>query len=302
MKETGSMDNAILSCRANINRETLLCISLAGRPGNFGTRFHNYLYDHLGLNYLYKACTTADIEAAVRGIRALGIRGSGISMPFKETCIPFLDDIRESAAGIQSVNTIVNNDGHLSGYNTDYSAVRDLLATRAMDTDCPVVLRGSGGMGKTVVAAFHDMGFENGVIVARNPVEGRIVADRYGWQFVEKPEALVLSHYEGGVLVNVTPLGMAGGPNSTHLSFPESMVAQASLIVEIVAMPVETPLVLAARRLGKPIITGNEVATLQALEQFVLYTGIRPKDDLIADAAKFANGGFEEPLIEDLSA
>lgn len=50
-----------------INRDTLLCISLAGRPGNFGTRFHNYLYDKLGLNYLYKAFTTKDIEAAVKG-------------------------------------------------------------------------------------------------------------------------------------------------------------------------------------------------------------------------------------------
>ena len=66
-----------------INRDTLLCISLAGRPGNFGTRFHNYLYDKLGLNYLYKAFTTKDIEAAVKGVRALGIRGCAVSMPFK---------------------------------------------------------------------------------------------------------------------------------------------------------------------------------------------------------------------------
>ncbi len=76
-----------------INRDTLLCISLAGRPGNFGTRFHNYLYDKLGLNYLYKAFTTKDIEAAVKGVRALGIRGCAVSMPFKESCIPFLDAI-----------------------------------------------------------------------------------------------------------------------------------------------------------------------------------------------------------------
>ena len=63
-----------------INRDTQLCMSLAGRPGNFGTHFHNYLYEKLGLNFIYKAFTTQDIEAAVKGVRALGIRGCGGGM------------------------------------------------------------------------------------------------------------------------------------------------------------------------------------------------------------------------------
>jgi hypothetical protein len=58
-----------------INKDTQLCMSLSGRPGNFGTTFHNYLYQKLGLNFIYKAFTTTDIESAVKGIRALGIRG-----------------------------------------------------------------------------------------------------------------------------------------------------------------------------------------------------------------------------------
>ena len=73
-----------------INKDTRLCMSLAGRPGNFGTRFHNYLYAELGLNFIYKAFTTADLEGAIIGVRALGIRGCAISMPFKEACIEFV--------------------------------------------------------------------------------------------------------------------------------------------------------------------------------------------------------------------
>ncbi len=84
----------------NINKDTQLCISLAGNPGNFGTRFHNFLYEKLALNYIYKAFTTTDIEAAVNGIRALGIRGCAVSMPFKESCIPFLDQLDNSAKAI----------------------------------------------------------------------------------------------------------------------------------------------------------------------------------------------------------
>lgn len=71
-----------------ISRDTRLCMSLSARPGNFGTRFHNYLYRALGLDYVYKAFTTRDLPAAIGGIRALGIRGCAVSMPFKEACIP----------------------------------------------------------------------------------------------------------------------------------------------------------------------------------------------------------------------
>ena len=92
-----------------INKDTQLCMSLSGRPGNFGTTFHNYLYQKLGLNFIYKAFTTTDIESAVKGIRALGIRGCAVSMPFKESCMPFLDEISPSAQAIQSVNTIVSD-------------------------------------------------------------------------------------------------------------------------------------------------------------------------------------------------
>jgi shikimate dehydrogenase len=107
----------------HINKDTQLCMSLAARPGNFGTRFHNFLHRELGLNFIYKAFTTRDIGSAIGGIRALGIRGCAISMPFKEACIEYLDELDASAKGIMSVNTIVNTDGYLKAYNTDYTAV-----------------------------------------------------------------------------------------------------------------------------------------------------------------------------------
>ena len=62
----------------HINKDTQLCMSLAARPGNFGTRFHNFLYRELGLNFIYKAFTTRDIRSSIGGIRALGIRGCAI--------------------------------------------------------------------------------------------------------------------------------------------------------------------------------------------------------------------------------
>ncbi|MFH2501090.1 shikimate 5-dehydrogenase [Klebsiella indica] len=266
-----------------INRDTLLCMSLAGRPGNFGTRFHNYLYEKLGLNYIYKAFTTKDIEAAVKGVRALGIRGCAVSMPFKESCMPFLDAIDPSAKVIDSVNTIVNDDGRLTGLNTDYIAVKSLIDSNQLDSSAKVMIQGSGGMGKAVIAAFRDAGFRDVIIAARNRDNGLTLANQYGFQWQPQPEGNAVD-----ILVNVTPLGMAGSAESETLAFSQTMVEQASVVFDVVALPPETPLIKLAQQLDKQVISGAEVIALQAVEQFVLYTGVRPDDALVAEAAAFA--------------
>src|SRR4051812_41150785 len=103
--EQPEMTNAV--AKPPIGPATRLCMSLARRPGTFGSRFHNRLYERLGLDFVYKAFTTADLPAAIGGVRALGIRGCAISMPFKEAVIPLLDRLEASAAAIDSVNTVV---------------------------------------------------------------------------------------------------------------------------------------------------------------------------------------------------
>src|SRR5277367_4555925 len=138
--------------KASINRDTTLCMSLSARPGNFGTRFQNHLYGQLDLDFIYKSFTTTDLAAAIGGIRALGIRGCAISMPFKEVCIPMLDALDPSAVAIGAVNTIVNDGTHLRGYNTDYIAIERLIEQYGIPSDIPLILRGSGGMAKAVAS------------------------------------------------------------------------------------------------------------------------------------------------------
>ena len=264
-----------------INRDTRLCMSLAARPGNFGTRFHNRLYETLGLDFVYKAFSTQDLEGAVRGIRALDIRGCAISMPFKEAVIPMLNGLAPSAAAIDSVNTIVNEDGVLTGHNTDYAAVARLIAD--IDPATRFVLRGSGGMAKAVAAALRDAGFRDGTVVARNADVGQALAALYGFGW----RADVDQDAGAGLLLNVTPIGMTGG-DADALAFPEAMIAASTVVVDVVQYPPETPLLRAARTAGKRVITGAEVATLQALDQFVLYTAVTPDAEQVAEAAAFA--------------
>jgi shikimate dehydrogenase len=266
-----------------INKDTIVCMSLAARPSNFGTRFHNFLYDALGLDYLYKAFTTTDLAAAIAGVRALNIRGCAISMPFKEACIPLINELDASAKAIHSVNTIVNTAGTLKGYNTDYLAIAKLLQRHQLAPDRVFALRGSGGMAKAVACALKDAGFRHGSIIARNAQTGRQLADLYGFSW--QPD---MAGVRADLLINVTPVGMAGGMEAEQLSFTPEEIGQAQAVFDVVALPAETPLIRLAQSQGKQVITGAEVFALQAVEQFVLYTGVRPDDALFQLAARFA--------------
>ncbi|GGC79458.1 shikimate 5-dehydrogenase [Tersicoccus solisilvae] len=273
-----------------LTKDTRLCISLAARPSNHGTRFHNWLYNELGLDFVYKAMTTTDITAAIGGVRALGIRGCSVSMPFKEAVIPLVDAMDASATAIDSVNTIVNDDGKLTAYNTDYLAIASLLASRAVDPASSVLLRGSGGMAKAVIAAFADAGFTDVTILARNADAGSALASRYGFAHRVSADAADSADARADVVVNVTPVGMAG-KDAGALSFDLAVIDAATVVFDVVAMPALTPLVAAGQAAGKTVITGGEVIALQAAAQFELYTGARPTPEQVAAAEDYAAAG-----------
>lgn len=265
-----------------LNKDMTLCISLSGRPSNLGTRFHNYLYDELGLNFIYKAFSTDDIEGAIRAVRALGIRGCSVSMPFKEAVIPLVDEMEESAAAIESVNTIVNDNGHLTASNTDYEAVAELLQRHRVDPASSVLVRGSGGMAKAVVAAFRGAGFDDLTVLARNTTAGPALAEKYGYRWIAEDPAP-----GAAVIVNVTPLGM-NGPDADALSFSPEAIAAAQVVFDVVAFPAETPLIRAGRDAGKRLITGAEVVALQAARQFQRYTGVALTSEQVERASAFS--------------
>jgi len=194
-----------------------------------------------------------------------------------------VDELDDSARAIASINTIVNTDGHLKAYNTDYIAIAQLLRDHKVPQQTTFALRGSGGMAKAVASALRDGGYRNGLIVARNEATGAGLAKTlgYAWQ----PE---LGESRPQMLINTTPVGMTGGAEANDLAFAEDAIAQAEIIFDVVAIPAETPLILCARAQGKRVITGLEVIAIQALEQFVLYTGVRPTAEQFKAAVAFA--------------
>ena len=127
----------------------VLCGSIAGRPGRFGVAMHTAAYRALDLDYVYVAFGTEDTAGAVAAMRALGVRGLGVTMPHKRRIAEHLDAIDDEARAIGAVNTVVNDAGRLTGYNVDWigavRAFREVLSTsppRVSRLSAPVVARG----------------------------------------------------------------------------------------------------------------------------------------------------------------
>jgi shikimate dehydrogenase len=141
-------------------------------------------------------------------------------------------------------------------------------------------------MAKAVASALRDGGYHNGLIVARNERTGQALAKSLGYSWQAE-----LGDRRPQMLINVTPIGMTG-PQADQLAFDAKAIEAADIVFDVVAVPSETPLILRARAEGKHVITGLEVIAIQALEQFVLYTGVRPTDEQFQKAVEFARSSL----------
>jgi shikimate dehydrogenase len=264
-------------------------MSISARPSRFGIRFHNFLYQELGLNFLYKSFAAADIQSFDDGIRAmksLGIRGCGISMPYKEPALRWADERTPAAEQIGAINTLVNEKGRLIGFNTDAMAIQHVLKGIALDpTQAQVILLGSGGMARAIAWALRDAGFKEVSVCSRNPRTGSRLASDFGFKSQD-----IGNLPSADFLINATPIGMA--PNSgesSPLPFSRERIASASVVMDSVASPPETRLVRISKELSKNVISGFEITILQAVEQFALYTGTRPNAEQVRRAAQCAS-------------
>ena len=230
-----------------LNKDMTLCISLSARPSNNGTRFHNYLYDQLGLNWIYKAFAPTDLAQAIAGVRGLGIRGCAVSMPYKEDVIALVDVMDPSAKAIDSVNTIVNDGGRLTAYNTDYTAIEQLLERNAVPSRL---------LGAAQGRRRHGQGHRGGP--ARRRLQGR---------HHHRPERGLRPRARGPLRIPVARrarrrTGRHGGHDHqrdpgrhgrrartpTRCPSPPEAIDAAKVVFDVVALPPETPLIKAAGR------------------------------------------------------
>ncbi len=119
---------------------------------------HNAAYRHLGVNAVYVAFPVTDLPQAVAGLRGLGIGGVSVTIPFKEEVIPLIDELDPQAARIGAVNTVVNRNGRLVGYNTDWLGAMAALTAKISLKARHVLILGAGGASRAIALALSRPG------------------------------------------------------------------------------------------------------------------------------------------------
>lgn len=262
-----------MTTTGNIDAHTrLFCV--LGRPVSHSKSplIHNRAFRDAQMNTVYLAFEPKSIGQAVASIRNFGIQGASVTIPFKESVMEHLDHIDDEAREIGAVNTIVNRDNCLTGYNTDsQAAVRPLIPFGIQGKQVLVI--GAGGAARAVVYGIRKQGGDI-IIANRSREKGEALAREYGARFI--PLA-ALSSLAPDIIINTTSLGME--PDIHVLSCPEDCITPDCVVMDVVYTPLETQLLHVARKMGCRTVDGLSMFVAQGAAQFELWTGIRPDTD-----------------------
>ena len=268
-----------MKSKMNILNPTL-CISVAEKPGKFGITVHNAGYRALGLNFVYKTFAIDDIKGVIIGVRSLGIRGCSVSMPFKEKVIPFLDRLDPLAKKIGAVNTIVNDNGQLIGYNTDVIAVEKSLKPLQIKNDKDIIIFGAGGVSRAILVALKNLKLKNITVANRTTRKGERLAKEFNVNFIQWSKR---ENVKAEVLINATSIGMF--PNIFSSPISKNKIKNSQIVMDVVATPPKTKLIKIANKQGKITVDGLKLSLYQAFTQFKLYTGRNPPIQVMQKAA-----------------
>ncbi|GAH82415.1 unnamed protein product, partial [marine sediment metagenome] len=219
--------------------------------------------------YAYITLRASEIERAIETIRARDIRGASVTTPHKVTALKSLDRLDPTAKAIGAVNTIVNDNGVLTGYNTDGEGALKALKEVTDLGGKRVVLVGSGGAALAIAAALKENGAKL-VILNRDEAKARQLADKVGAE-----DAGVLSKIslvtKADILINATTVGMS--PETKETIVPQEFLHDHLTVFDIVYNPKETRLITEARARGCAVVYGYKMLLYQAARQFELFTG-----------------------------
>jgi shikimate dehydrogenase len=253
-----------------VSGNTTVCC-LIGDPvtHSLSSLIHNAGYQSLSIDFIYVPFQARDIKPAIEAIRGLGIRGASITLPHKVTAMPYLDRVDDEAREIGAVNTIVNNNGVLTGYNTDGTGARQALEEVTALAGKKAVLIGSGG-GALAIAAALKKSSTRLVILNRTVEKAKHLAKLVNADDSGGLDKLPLIA-SADILINATSVGT--WPEVNESVIPRELLHQGLTVFDIVYNPRETRLLTEAKGKGCPVVYGYRMLLYQAARQFELFTG-----------------------------
>jgi shikimate dehydrogenase len=242
---------------------------------------HNHWIKHYGLtgSYVLLPVEPSRLSDAVKGLSALGFAGCNVTVPHKVEAMKLMDRVDPNAKRMGAINTIVvEPDGSLSGFNNDgYGYIQSLLdAQPGWRADAgPITVLGAGGAARAVVIGLAERGAKEIRLCNRTFEKAQTLAREFGepvkairWE--DRHAAIA----DVALLVNTTTQGMSGQP---QLDLALDQLPKHSLVSDVIYIPMETPLLSAARLRGNPTVNGLGMLLNQARPAFKAWFGVMPE-------------------------
>lgn len=270
---------------------------------------HNAVIKALGLDMMYLPFEVkpSELREAIKCIKSIGIIGVNITIPHKEAVIKFIDDVSEEARRIGAVNTIVNKDGRLIGYNTDgYGYVTSLKEEFNFNPKGKkIVILGAGGASRGILAALAIKKPKAIIVANRTPARAVLLVRAFKNKFPDtkfkaiglQEERLKESFHDANLLVNTTSVGMNYGAsrpsrrkeNSNTVALaqkiPLGAMPKRAIVSDIIYSPSETLLLKRAKKIGLAAHGGLGMLIHQGARSFKLWTGIDAPVEVMRKAA-----------------
>lgn len=266
-----------------ITARTQLCMVI-GDPvtHSLSPIMHNAAYAALGIDgqfvFVARTVATADIAIFLKAARAIGIRGIACTLPHKREVMKYLAHIDPVAKTIGAVNTIVCEDGILTGYNTDWPGAVLPLENVTSLAGKEVAILGAGGVARAIIYGVKQRGARV-TIYNRTEEKAKHLAKEMG--VIAKPFTDIGSVRHADIIINATAIGMY--PNTTESPIPNDCIESHHIVFDAVYVPLETALIKAAKKKGAQTIVGAEMFLHQGMEQFFYFTNRKAPEDVMRE-------------------
>jgi shikimate dehydrogenase len=255
---------------------------------------HNAAFAALGLDCIYTAFRVHGnrLGDAVCGMRALDFCGFNVTIPHKVAIMPLLDEIDPLALKIGAVNTVVNADGKLTGFNTDAAGFIQALLENNIDPDAKnVVVVGAGGAAHAIAFALAER--DARLVILNREVELDRAEELAQWltrYSNQRAKALALTDENlaeaietADILINATSVGMS--PDADNTPVPAALIKPGLVVFDVIYNPLETRLLREAAASGAQTIGGLDMLVWQGILAFEKWIGVRPQFDIMKKAA-----------------
>lgn len=257
---------------------------------SWSPEIHKKIYELLGIDaqYALYEVDKENIDGVSEALRVLNFSGVNVTIPYKEELLNYVDEVSKEAEKIGAINTILNHDGVLKGYNTDYYGFgRSLEHFNISIKNKRVVVLGSGGAAKAIIQYVIDNNPLDVVLVSRNKNKTKNVFQKFDVIDYED-----LKDISGDIIINTTPVGMY--PNCGVSPISEDIISKFNTAIDLIFNPEETEFLRIAKKKGLKTVNGLYMLVGQAVKAEEIWLNTTIESDVEESIYDYIKKSMEE--------